>query len=165
MADALAAFDRARKILNQASINIVSENLTKPWGGFFVIDESQASAFVRQYFPEEEGNLTHSSGKLSPKFLVVAPAKRLSWQYHHRRGELWRCLEGKVGVITSMNNQEGDLLMLDPGDKIQLSQGERHRLIGLKEWSIVAEIWIHTDPDDPSDEEDIVRLQDDFMRQ
>ena len=45
-----------------------------------------------------------------------------------------------------------------------MSQGERHRLVGLKEWGIIAEIWIHTDANHPSDENDIVRLQDDFKR-
>jgi hypothetical protein len=29
---------------------------------------------------------------------------------------------------------------------------------------IVAEIWMHTDENHPSDEEDIVRLEDDFAR-
>jgi hypothetical protein len=26
-----------------------------------------------------------------------------------------------------------------------LQQGERHRLVGLEEWGVVAEIWQHTD--------------------
>jgi hypothetical protein len=47
---------------------------------------------------------------------------------------------------------------------ITLQQGERHRLIGLDSWGIVAEIWKHTDYNNPSDEDDIVRLQDDFGR-
>ena len=45
-----------------------------------------------------------------------------------------------------------------------MDKGERHRLIGLEGWGIVAEIWQHTDPENPSDEDDIVRLQDDFGR-
>ena len=35
-------------------------------------------------------------------------------------------------------------------------------LIGLDNYSIVAEIWQHTDKNNPSDEEDIIRVQDDF---
>jgi hypothetical protein len=42
--------------------------------------------------------------------------------------------------------------------------GQRHRLIGLDQWGVVAEIWQHTDSENPSDESDIVRLQDDFGR-
>ena len=50
------------------------------------------------------------------------------------------------------------------GDQITLKQGERHRLIGLDNYGVVAEIWQHTDKNNPSDEEDIVRVQDDFGR-
>jgi hypothetical protein len=37
-------------------------------------------------------------------------------------------------------------------------------LIGLEGWGVVAEFWQHTDPDYPSDEDDIVRVQDDYSR-
>jgi hypothetical protein len=50
------------------------------------------------------------------------------------------------------------------GDQIKLKQGERHRLIGLDEYCLVAEIWQHADKNNPSNEEDIVRVQDDFGR-
>ena len=50
------------------------------------------------------------------------------------------------------------------GDQIILKQGERHRLIGLNETSVVAEIWQHTDANLPSDEDYIIRVQDDFGR-
>jgi hypothetical protein len=43
-------------------------------------------------------------------------------------------------------------------------KGERHRLIGLENWGVVAEFWQHTDPEHPSDEDDIVRVQDDYKR-
>ena len=49
-------------------------------------------------------------------------------------------------------------------DQLVLQQGERQRLIGLDEASGVAEIWQHTDANHPSDEEDIIRVQDDFGR-
>jgi hypothetical protein len=45
-----------------------------------------------------------------------------------------------------------------------LAQGERHRLVGLDAQAIIAEIWQHTDASHPSDEDDIVRVQDDFGR-
>ena len=50
-------------------------------------------------------------------------------------------------------------------DQLVLQQGERHRLIGLNEASVVAEIWQHTHANNPSDEENIIRVQDDFERQ
>jgi hypothetical protein len=45
-----------------------------------------------------------------------------------------------------------------------LKKGERHRLIGFETWGVVAEFWQHTDPTNPSNEEDIIRLQDDYSR-
>jgi hypothetical protein len=54
--------------------------------------------------------------------------------------------------------------LLNVGDAITLQQGERHRLIGLDDYAVIAEIWQHTDANHPSDEDDIVRVQDDFGR-
>ena len=53
---------------------------------------------------------------------------------------------------------------LKKGDKITINQGERHRIIGMSDYAVVAEIWIHTDTDNPSDESDIIRIQDDYDR-
>jgi len=88
----------------------------------------------------------------------------LSWQYHHRRAEIWQVVEGTVGIKRSNTDEEGELGEYGPKDQVKLQQGERHRLIGLAGWGIVAEIWQHTDASNPSDEDDIVRVQDDFGR-
>jgi mannose-6-phosphate isomerase len=50
------------------------------------------------------------------------------------------------------------------GDQIILEQGLRHRMIGLDDYCVVAVIWQHTDVNHPSDEDDIIRVQDDFGR-
>ena len=158
------AFDHAAVLLDQLNFTIVTEDLDRPWGGFYVIDETQAAAFAKEFFPEEDFEKLKISEKLSPKILMVAPHKRLSWQYHHRRAEIWRCIDGEVAVATSHTNEEEEKHVLKIGDKIKLAQGQRHRLIGLDGWGVVAEIWQHTDAANPSDEDDIVRLQDDFGR-
>lgn len=158
------AFEKSATLLQKLGLNIVKEDRARPWGGFFVIDESQAKDFAREFFPEEDFERLKISDKLSPKILMVAPDKRLSWQYHHRRAEIWRCIDGEVAVATSHTDEETEKHILKPGDKIKLKQGERHRLIGLDGWGVIAEIWQHTDADQPSDEEDIIRLQDDFGR-
>ena len=158
------AFEQASALLKKLDLKIVQEDASRPWGGFYVIDESQAEQFAKQFFPEEDFEALKISEKLSPKILMVAPGKRLSWQYHHRRAEIWRCIDGEVAVATSYTNEETGKQILKPGDKIKLKQGERHRLIGMEGWGVVAEIWQHTDAANPSDEEDIIRLQDDFGR-
>lgn len=104
------------------------------------------------------------SGKLSPKILIVAPKKRLSWQYHHRRAEIWRVIQGRAGVVRSNTDYESKLNILNVGATITLLQGGRHRLVDLEDQAVVAEIWQHTDVSNPSNEEDIVRLQDDDGR-
>jgi mannose-6-phosphate isomerase-like protein (cupin superfamily) len=158
------AFDFTTALLKQFNFTIVTEDLSRPWGGFYVIDEMQAADFAKHFFPEEDFEELKISEKLSPKILMVAPYKRLSWQYHHRRAEIWRCIDGEVAVATSHSNEEEEKHVLKVGDKIKLAKGQRHRLIGLDGWGIVAEIWQHTDAANPSDEDDIVRLQDDFGR-
>jgi mannose-6-phosphate isomerase-like protein (cupin superfamily) len=129
-----------------------------------VIDEAKAPLFIKQYFPGEKIEDLKITNKISPKILLVAPKARLSWQYHHRRAEIWKCVTGPVAVITSENDREHDQHVLNAGDTIKLKQGERHRLIGLDNWGVIAEIWQHTNSQNPSDENDIVRVQDDFGR-
>jgi mannose-6-phosphate isomerase-like protein (cupin superfamily) len=150
--------------LQKQGFRVVSQDFSRPWGGFFVIDEDQAQKFADAYFQGLSAEQLKISGKLSPKILVVAPHKRLSWQYHFRRAEIWQVVRGEVGVITSQTDQEGEIKTYLPGNRIVLQQGERHRLIGLNDWGVLAEIWQHTDANAPSDESDIVRLQDDFGR-
>ena len=157
-------FDRIADWLTVNGFTIHKQDRQRPWGGFFVIEENEAPAFIRHFFPGEPLEHLLIAPKLSPKILLVAPNRRLSWQYHFRRAELWRCVQGPVAVATSDTDEEKHMFTLQPGDKISLAQGERHRLIGLAHWGVVAEIWKHTDAAHPSDEEDIVRLQDDFGR-
>ncbi|MDR2234557.1 MAG: phosphoheptose isomerase [Chryseobacterium sp.] len=157
-------FDKVEKMLGAQGFNLVAKDDTRPWGGFFVIDEDQAQDFANRYFEGIDVNNLKISGKLSPKILLVAPQARLSWQYHHRRAEIWQVVEGIVGIKRSMTDEEGELKEYHPKEQVKLQQGERHRLIGLDGWGVVAEIWQHTDVTNPSDENDIVRVQDDFGR-
>lgn len=159
-----ALFNDIEQKLRKQGFNIDKQDQTRPWGGFFVLNEDQAQKFADQYFDGLAVDSLRISGKLSPKILVVAPNKRLSWQYHHRRAEIWKVVQGQVGVVTSDTDTEGALKKLKPGELITLKQGERHRLVGLEEWGVLAEIWQHTDANNPSNEEDIVRVQDDFGR-
>lgn len=157
-------FETVKAYLDNHGFTVVSFDQTRPWGGFYVIEEQQAAKFIDLFFNDIENSEKYSTGKISPKILIVEKGKRLSWQYHFRRAELWKVIGGEVGVITSENDEEGETQLKKTGDIIKLHQGERHRLIGLESWGIVAEIWQHTDNDQLSDENDIVRIQDDFGR-
>lgn len=152
------------KILTKQGFRYERTDFLRPWGGFFVIDEKQAKKFCSTYFPNYKIETLIGNTKVSPKILIVAPHKRLSWQYHFRRSEVWRIIGGTVGIIKSYTDMERDMAIHQKGDLIILAKKERHRLIGLDRFGIVAEIWQHSDTDNPSDEDDIVRLQDDFAR-
>jgi len=147
-----------------SSIRISYEDRSRPWGGFYVIEEVDSNNFIKEFFPHLNREDLDISGKLSPKILIVAPGKRLSWQYHMRRAEIWKLINGEASVATSDTDEESEIYTLKVGDIIELRQGERHRLIGQNNWGVIAEIWRHTEKDDPSDEDDIIRLQDDFGR-
>lgn len=152
------------KKIAELELVVVSKDFTRPWGGFFVIEESLAPRFIQLFFPHLQPSDLSISGKLSPKILVVAPNQRLSWQYHHRRAEIWKLVSGEAGIVISDTDQQGPLKKLTEGQIVQLNQGQRHRLVGLEGWGMIAEIWMHTDQNNPSNEDDIVRLQDDFGR-
>jgi len=158
-------FSQVEKHLEENGFRIIDRDLKRPWGGFFVIEPAQAEFFAQQYFPGVDFESLRITDNLSPKILMVAPGQRLSWQYHFRRAEIWRLVAGAAELVTSEDDTERNHQVLAMGELIRLKQGERHRLIGTKEgWGMVAEIWQHTVPDHPSDESDIVRLQDDYRK-
>ena len=149
--------------LEGLGFTVVAYDFSRPWGGFLVIDENQAQAFANRFFNGLDVQELRIDGKLSPKILMVNPDARLSWQFHHRRAEIWQIYRGTVGIIRSDDDEQGPVEHFYEGDQVRLRQGERHRLIGLADFGVVAEIWQHTE-EVPSDEEDIVRVQDDFKR-
>ena len=155
---------RVHSQLLKLGFEIQSTDFQRPWGGFFVIDPVDTKKIIYQFYPELADELTATKLPLSPKILCVAPGQRLSWQYHHRRAELWKLIEGKAAYKKSDTDLEGDINIMELNKTLTLRKGERHRLIGLNEWGIIAEIWQHTDASRPSDENDIVRLQDDYHR-
>ncbi|HSF52862.1 MAG TPA: hypothetical protein VLA71_03885 [Algoriphagus sp.] len=150
--------------LTELGFKISSKDTNRPWGGFFVLEESQILKFKSEFFAEVELSEEQLKQKLSPKFLLVAPGARLSWQYHFRRAELWKLIAGDSAISRSRTDEQGPVEKMTTGLVVSLEKGERHRLIGTENWGVVAEIWMHSDPANPSDEEDIVRLQDDYSR-
>lgn len=157
-------FQKVEDFLTEKGFRISKVDQTRPWGGFFVLEESQIREFRALFFKDVDLSEEQLKQKLSPKFLLVAPGARLSWQYHFRRAELWKLINGESGIVRSETDELGDLEKMQLGKTVSLRQGERHRLVGLDTWGIVAEIWMHVDPENPSNEEDIVRLEDDYSR-
>lgn len=152
--------------IESADYTIVELNNEKPWGGYIRIANDEADKFVSEFFSgvsSEEARLGIGID-LSPKILIVTPEQRLSWQYHNRRAERWMFLaEGSYNK--SHTDEQGEPVLASAGQEVQFETGERHRLNGIDgKYSLVAEIWQHTDVDNPSDEDDIIRLADDYSR-
>lgn len=163
-ANKTTVFSSVQDYIQSLELSIHKKNDERPWGGFFVIDDSSLKTFIHHFFPGYNTTNNGKSQMLSPKILLVQPEKRLSWQYHHRRSEVWKIVKGPVGVVMSDDDHQTPVQSFNTGEVITIYQGQRHRLVGLQEWGVIAEIWQHTDPSNPSDEDDIVRLDDDFGR-
>lgn len=144
-------------------LEIFDQDFKRPWGGFLRFTEESLGDFFNAYWQGVDTG--KQAGRRDPKVLVVAPAQRLSLQLHHRRAELWRVIDGPVLVVHGHDKDHLVEEVFFTGDMIHLDCGEIHRLCGdLMSWGRVAEIWEHVDPANPSNEDDIVRLQDDYAR-
>jgi mannose-6-phosphate isomerase len=156
-ADVLAHY---RKLVSEHGLSEFELD-DRPWGGEFIYKDSQLHSFMNAFFLD-----LHVEKKLlsTPKLLFIAPGQRFSWQYHHRRGEVWKVLDGPIGVATSLTDEQPEPKIYQMGDVVETKPEERHRIIGQDGWGVVAELWRHADPEHPSTEDDNVRVQDDYDR-
>ncbi len=156
-------FARAKAEAKGFGLDVCEEDDKRPWGGFLKFTETSLPAFTQAYLQGVEVN--GDFGKRDPKVLLVAPKARLSLQLHHRRSELWRVLDGPVTIVRGADEDNLTERVYQSGEAIHLECGEIHRLCGGHDnWGRVAEIWEHSDAANPSNESDIVRLQDDYAR-
>ncbi len=156
-------FARAMAEAKGFGLEVCEQDAKRPWGGFLKFTEASLPAFTEAYLQGVEVN--GDFGKRDPKVLLVAPGARLSLQLHHRRSELWRVLDGPVTIVRGHDEANLSERVYQSGEAIHLDCGEIHRLCGGENnWGRVAEIWEHSDASNPSNEADIVRLQDDYAR-
>lgn len=121
--------------LVERGFKIADADLAKPWGGYFCIENEQLDKFIACYFPGvEELEDLNPTIHYSPKILVVEPRKKLSWQVHHRRYEMWRVVQGPVGVyMSSTDQQPAEHQQFEKGEFIIIDKQIRHRLVGLED--------------------------------
>jgi len=118
-----ATFKVIKNEIESFGFSIVSHDFERLWGGFLVIDESQAQEFFNKFFEGLDINTLKIGGKLSPKMLIVKPKARLSWQYHNRRAEIWQVYKGSAGIIRSNTDAENEMEVYGEGGQIVLQQG------------------------------------------
>ncbi len=134
----------------------------KPWGAYYRFVGSQKQKFLDEYYSDVDIDVP---GEVNPKYLVFEPGKKLSFQYHDRRAETWKVIYGEVEAYNGPEDEVGEYKTYKTGDVFTYDVKMRHKGGATANgWAIVAEIWQHVDADNPSDEEDIVRLADDYGR-
>ena len=72
----MSFYTEIENLLKSKGFNIVSKDFERPWGGFLVIEESQAQDFSNQFFKGLDVQTLKIGGKLSPKILIVKPKAR-----------------------------------------------------------------------------------------
>ena len=90
------------------------------------------------------------------KRIVVNKKHRLSYQYHHKRSEVWTVVSGK-GKVTLDDQQ----ISVSPGDVIEIPQETCHRIENDGGEKL---IFIEVQQGTYFGEDDIVRIQDDYKR-
>lgn len=111
------------------------ERVEKPWG------------WCEEVFSE--------TSNYKCKRLYVNPEKSFSLQYHNLRNEYWTVVQGDAKVIVGESEKD-----VKVGDFIFVPRTTVHRVTGGKTGITLIEVQIG----DPCDEDDIVRLADDFGR-
>lgn len=111
------------------------EHTVRPWGEYWVLEDAP----------------THKV-----KRIVVEPGRRLSYQYHNHRSEIWTVINGNATVTL-----EGEVQRLGPGEVIRIPVTQRHRVANEgTESLIIIEVQYGT----YFGEDDIIRLDDDYSR-
>lgn len=112
------------------------EHDNRPWGQYWVLDDAD----------------THKV-----KRIEVNPGGRLSYQYHHKRAEVWTIVEG-VGRITL----DGEIKDYKAGEVAIIPLGAKHRIENATDEKLV---FIEVQHGTYFGEDDIVRIEDDYNRE
>ncbi len=107
----------------------------RPWGQYYVLEDADTYKVKR---------------------IEVNPGERLSYQYHHKRAEVWTMVNG-TGRITL----DGEVKDYKAGEVAIIPLGAKHRIENpLNELLIFIEVQHGT----YFGEDDIVRIEDDYNR-
>ena len=90
------------------------------------------------------------------KRIVVQPGHRLSYQTHAHRTEHWLVVQGIATCVL-----DGRTVSVGPGEHLDVSSGSAHRIGNDKATPLVV---IEVQRGACTDEDDIVRLEDDYDR-
>lgn len=116
-------------------MNIKKDYEERPWGNYEVLKREQG---------------------LWVKRIEVKPGKRLSLQKHAKRSETWVVAKGN-GIV-QVGNKESNV---KPGTIVEVPLGESHRMTNNSDTPLV---FIEVAFGDYLEEDDIIRIEDDYNR-
>ena len=61
-------YQEINREIESFGLSVISYDFERPWGGFLVIDETQAQDFSNKFFKGLDINTLKIGGKLSPRF-------------------------------------------------------------------------------------------------
>lgn len=96
----------------------------------------------------------HENKPCTVKLIYVNAHSRLSLQYHSKRSEFWKVVKG-----TAMVELEGRDIILTEGETLTIPRQAKHRVAALDADCVILEIAYGQ-----FDEDDIVRIEDDYQR-
>ena len=96
----------------------------------------------------------HENKPCTVKLIYVNANSRLSLQYHKKRSEFWKVIKG-----TAVVEIDKKTIVLREGETITIPRQAKHRVLALKSDCIILEIAYGR-----FDENDIVRIEDDYQR-
>jgi mannose-6-phosphate isomerase len=96
----------------------------------------------------------HENKSCTIKLIYVNANSRLSLQYHKKRSEFWKVIKG-----TAVVEIDKKTIVLREGETITIPRQAKHRVLALESDCIILEIAYGR-----FDENDIVRLEDDYQR-
>ncbi|ADX67675.1 phosphomannose isomerase type II C-terminal cupin domain [Weeksella virosa] len=107
----------------------------RPWGSYYVLEATE----------------THKV-----KRIEVNVGARLSYQYHRYRAEVWTIIQGEAKV--TLDDVE---TLYHPGQVVEIPLNAKHRIENIGKIPL---IFIEVQFGESFDEDDIVRIEDDYSR-
>ncbi|BAO56751.1 phosphomannose isomerase type II C-terminal cupin domain [Nonlabens marinus] len=107
----------------------------RPWGQYFILDEGE---------------------NFKVKRIEVKPGGRLSYQYHHKRSEVWTVVCGVARITLDDATKDYSI-----GEVVEIPQGVKHRVENAERELLT---FIEVQYGTYFGEDDIVRIEDDYQR-
>ena len=111
---------------------------------------------MKEYRPWGYYEILHDGPNCKVKRILVNPGNRLSYQYHHKRSEVWTIVDG-IATMTLDDNISHHIY----GETILIPQGTKHRVENKGQDDL---IFIEVQHGSYFGEDDIVRIEDDYNR-